>query len=136
MQDTIIDIANAPWELIINKILRYREKEFNEMIADMTAFSAQTVRNANVKDIEDLLKYFKAPTLTKKKEELIEFLRLMPGYKTSNKYVLHRRLGQFIRRQVMTGGIRDPLLYAKLQNQPEEPPQEEQEEIPNLNEDE
>ena len=137
MEDWHIDIRHASWEHVIDKILRYREKDFNAMIQDMTAFSAQTVRNANVKDIEELLKYFTAePTWSKRKEALIEFLRLMPGYKTSNKYVLHRRLGQFIRRQVMTGGIRDPLLYAKLQNQSEEPPQEEQEEIPNLNGDE
>ena len=131
MEDWHIDIRHASWEHVIDKILRYREKDFNAMIQDMTTFSAQTVRNANVKDIEELLKYFTAPTMSKKKEELIEFLRIMPGYKTSDKYLLQRRLGQLVYHQVRTGGIRDPLLYAKLQNQPEG---QDEEEIPNLNE--
>ena len=130
MEDWHIDLRRAQWEHVVDKILRYREKDFNAMIQDMTTFSAQTVRNANVKDIEELLKYFTAPTMSKKKEELIEFLRIMPGYKTSDKYLLQRRLGQLVYHQVRTGGIRDPLLYAKLQNQPEG----QEEEIPNLNE--
>ena len=130
MEDWHIDLRRAQWEHVIDKILRYREKDFNAMIQDMTAFSAQTVRNASVKDIEELLKYFTAPTMSKKKEELIEFLRIMPGYKTSDKYLLQRRLGQLVYHQTRTGGIRDPLLYAKLQNQPEG----QEEEIPNLNE--
>ena len=130
MEDWYIDLRRAEWEHIIEKILRYREKDFNAMINDMTTFSAQTVRSANVKDIEDLLKYFSASTWSKKKEELIEFLRIMPGYKTSDKYLLERRIGQLVYHQVRTGGIRDPLLYAKLQNQPEG----QDEEIPNLNE--
>ena len=129
MEDWHIDLRRAEWEHVIEKILRYREKDFNAMINDMTTFSAQTVRSANVKDIEDLLKYFTAPTMSKKKEELIEFLRIMPGYKTSDKYLLERRIGQLVYHQVRTGGIRDPLLYAKLQNQPEG----QDEEIPNLN---
>ena len=131
MEDWYIDLRRAEWEHIIEKILRYREKDFNTMINDMTTFSAQTVRSANVKDIEDLLKYFSASTWSKKKEELIEFLRIMPGYKTSDKYLLERRIGQLVYHQVRTGGIRDPLLYAKLQNQPEG---QDEEEIPNLNE--
>ena len=131
MEDWHIDIRHASWEHVIDKILRYREKDFNAMIQDMTTFSAQTVRNANVKDIEELLKYFTAPTMSKKKEELIEFLRIMPGYKTSDKYLLERRIGQLVYHQARTGGIRDPLLYAKLQNQPEG---QDEEEIPNLNE--
>ena len=130
MEDWYIDLRRAEWEHIIEKILRYREKDFNAMINDMTTFSAQTVRSANVKDIEDLLKYFSASTWSKKKEELIEFLRIMPGYKTSDKYLLERRIGQLVYHQIRTGGIRDPLLYAKLQNQPEG----QDEEIPNLNE--
>ena len=131
MEDWYIDLRRAEWEHIIEKILRYREKDFNTMINDMTTFSAQTVRSANVKDIEDLLKYFSASTWSKKKEELIEFLRIMPGYKTSDKYLLERRIGQLVYHQIRTGGIRDPLLYAKLQNQPEG---QDEEEIPNLNE--
>ena len=130
MEDWYIDLRRAEWEHVIEKILRYREKDFNAMINDMTTFSAQTVRSANVKDIEDLLKYFSASTWSKKKEELIEFLRIMPGYKTSDKYLLERRIGQLVYHQIRTGGIRDPLLYAKLQNQPEG----QDEEIPNLNE--
>ena len=131
MEDWHIDLRRAEWDHVIDKILRYREKDFNAMIQDMTTFSAQTVRNASIKDIEELLKYFTAPTMSKKKEELIEFLRIMPGYKTSDKYLLQRRLGQLVYHQVRTGGIRDPLLYAKLQNQPEG---QDEEEIPNLNE--
>ena len=131
MEDWHIDLRRAEWDHVIDKILRYREKDFNAMIQDMTTFSAQTVRNASIKDIEELLKYFTAPTMSKKKEELIEFLRIMPGYKTNDKYLLQRRLGQLVYHQVRTGGIRDPLLYAKLQNQPEG---QDEEEIPNLNE--
>ena len=129
MEDTYIDIATAQWKDIVDKILRYREKEFNAMIEDMRTFSAQTVRNASIKDIEDLLKLFTAPTMSKKKEELIEFLRLMPGYRTHDKYLLQERITKLIWHQNRTGGIRDPLLYAKLQNQPEQ-----DEEIPSLNE--
>ena len=129
MEDTYINIATAQWKDIVDKILRYREKEFNAMIEDMRTFSAQTVRNASIKDIEDLLKLFTAPTMSKKKEELIEFLRLMPGYRTHDKYLLQERITKLIWHQNRTGGIRDPLLYAKLQNQPEQ-----DEEIPSLNE--
>ena len=129
MEDTYIDIATAQWKDIVDKILRYREKEFNAMIEDMRTFSAQTVRSASIKDIEDLLKLFTAPTMSKKKEELIEFLRLMPGYRTHDKYLLQERIAKLIWHQNRTGGIRDPLLYAKLQNQPEQ-----DEEIPSLNE--
>ena len=129
MEDTYINIATAQWKDIVDKILRYREKEFNAMIEDMRTFSAQTVRSASIKDIEDLLKLFTAPTMSKKKEELIEFLRLMPGYMTHDKYLLQERIAKLIWHQNRTRGIRDPLLYAKLQNQPEQ-----EEEIPSLNE--
>ena len=80
MEETIVDIAKDEWESIVSKLLLYREKDFNAMIRDTRSFSAQTVRSSAIKDIEELLKFFTASTPSKKKEELVEFLRLMPGY--------------------------------------------------------
>ena len=127
MEETIIDIAKEEWESIVSKLLIYREKDFNAMIRDTRSFSAQTVRSSAIKDIEELLKFFTASTPSKKKEELVEFLRLMPGYSTHDKNILQRRLQMLYYHLKQTGGIRDPLLYAKLQNQPEE-----KEDIPGL----
>ncbi len=56
----------------------------------------------------------------KKKEDLIEFLRLMPAYATHDKELLEKRLKLLHYKLKTSGNVRDPLLYAKLQNAQEE----------------
>ena len=61
-------------------------------VQDMLNCRLDAIRATSVKDIEPILNLFKGPSLAQKKALFVEFLRIMPEYKTTDKELLYKRL--------------------------------------------
>ena len=104
--------------------LRSNEEEVNRVVKDIMGMKLEAIRKTKGNEICDLLQLFSGTTVNKKKEELVEFLKLMPAYRTCDKDLLLRRLQdlkELIRRR---DHISDLLVYAKLKHAQSEAEQE------------
>ena len=126
-----VDLLNTPIEEIYQKLLINREKEMNALVKDILGYSQNLIKNAKVEQIADVLYFFKGNSPTKKKLELIEFMRLNPAYWTCDKEKLISRIEALKSVIKQRDHLNDLILYAKLQNQ-DESEEEGQLQPPNL----
>ena len=99
-----------------DRMLAQNTEAVNEIVKDIIAFKLGDVKGTKVSAIEDVLKYFNGTTLNKKKENLIEFLRLMPSFRTTDTSVLERRLSDLKYELRRKNYISDLLVYAQMIN--------------------
>ena len=92
--------------------LLQHEEHMHLVLQDILSCSTEAIRRTNVRNIENLLSLFKGSSPHKKKEELVEFLRLMPEYKTNDQDLLYRRLKALKDQIKVTQGTSDLYLYA------------------------
>ena len=94
-----------------NLLIQHGE-QVHQVIKDMNNCRLEDIRKACASDIEPLLNLFHGSSPTKKKEELIVFLKLLPEYKSSDPDVLYRRLKALKERIRVTEGSSDLYFYA------------------------
>ena len=101
--------ANAK---IYETILLQHKDHVHDIIQDMLNCKLDAIRKTSVHDIEPLINLFLSSTPHKKKEALIEFLRLMSEYRTTDQEVLYRRLKALKDDLRRTEGNSDLYFYA------------------------
>ena len=72
----------------------------------------EAIRRTNTSDMEPILNLFMGSTLKRKRDTLIEFLNIMPEYKTTDQNVLYQRLKALKEHIKRTEGISDLYYYA------------------------
>ena len=92
-------------------LLQYKD-HIHIVIQDILNCSTEAIRRTNVHNIENVLSLFKGSSLYKKKDELVEFLKIMPEYKTNDQDLLYRRLKALKDQIKVTQGTSDLYLYA------------------------
>ena len=92
-------------------LLQYKD-HIHAVIQDILNCSTEAIRRTNVHNIENVLSLFIGPSLHKKKEELVEFLRLLPEYKTTDQDLLYERLKALKDHLRRTEGDSDLYFYA------------------------
>ena len=101
---------------IYEEMLVKHTEVINSIIKDILDFKLGDIKTTKVNTIDSMLSLFNGSTLNKKKENLIEFLRLMPSFRTSHPEILERRLRDLKYELRKRDGIKDLLVYAQLQN--------------------
>ena len=112
-------MSDIPPERVIEtyeEMLVKRTEVINSIIKNILAFKLGDLKTTNVDSIDSILVLFNGSTPNKKKENLIEFLRLMPSFRTTHPEALERRLRDLKNELRQRDGIKDLLVYAQLQN--------------------
>ena len=94
-----------------DKFLYQNRDLVHAIIQDMLNCKIESIRKTSVHDMEPILNLFRGSTLNKKRESLIEFLGIMPEYKTNDKDLLYERLKK-LKAQIKQEGYADLLYYA------------------------
>ena len=84
----------------------------HNIIQDMNKCKLEAIRKTSVHDIEPILNMFIGSTLRHKRDMLIEFLKLMPEYRTTDQEVLYNRLKTLQEQIKRTTGDVDLYYYA------------------------
>ena len=112
-------MSDIPPERVIEtyeEMLVKQTEVINSIIKDILAFKLGDLKTTKVDSIDRILVLFNGSTPNKKKENLIEFLRLMPSFRTTHPETLERRLRDLKNELRQRDGIKDLLVYAQLQN--------------------
>ena len=96
------------------KLLREADESVHRAIRDVLDCKMDDVKRTKVIELREVLNNFSGETLNRKKEELMEFLRIMPEYKTANPNLLTARLQALKEELKKRGKIEDLLIWAKL----------------------
>ena len=104
---TTIDF-NTPYDTFL---LEHGEHLHN-ILQDIRACKIETIRKTSVNDMEQILNLFKGSTLVKKREAFMQFLIIMPEYRSTDQEVLYRRLKQLKERIKVTDGTSDLYYWA------------------------
>lgn len=122
----MLEVPYETMEASYQRMLIQREEEINYLIKDIMNMKIESIRKTKCSDIANILNLFSGTTPGKKKDELIEFLRLMPAYRTCDQEVLRSRLELLKGTIKQRDHISDLLVYAKLKHQKEEEQKEEE----------
>ena len=93
-------------------LLLEHETHIHQVIEDIQKCKLELVRKTSTNDMSQIINLFRGSSPTKKKEELVEFLKLMPEYKSSDPDVLYRRLKALKEHIRVTEGNSDLYFYA------------------------
>ena len=107
----IMDAANnnlTPYETILLNNGDY----IHQVIQDILNCKVEAIRKTSVRNMPGLLNLFIGSTPQAKKDQLLEFLRLLPEYKTTDQEVLYRRLRALQDHLRRTEGNSDLYFYA------------------------
>ena len=84
----------------------------HQAVQDMLTCKLEAIRKTSVRDMTNILDLFIGSSQQVKKDQLVEFLKLMPEYKTTDKEVLYRRLKGLQEYISRTEGNSDLFFYA------------------------
>ena len=102
------DVLPNLYDILLMKYPDY----FHHVVQDITNCKSNDVRKAKCEDISEVIKFFIGSTPHKQKEALVEFLTLMPEYKTTDQDALIERLKLLTEEMKKAGDIMDPLHWA------------------------
>ena len=94
-----------------NLLIQHGE-HMHMVMQDIKDCKVEAIRMVNVHDLEPLLNLFEGATLSKKRDALMAFLRIMPEYKTNDQEVLLRRLKALKEQLKREGGYTDLYYWA------------------------
>ena len=116
MEDSDSENLRPPQELATTyeKLLTQQDATIHAIIQDLLACKLDDIKKTKVVDMVEVLENFSGTTPNKKKEELLEFLRIMPEYKTTDKETMALRLKALKKELHRRGEIEDLLIWAKL----------------------
>ena len=103
----------APYE----KLLIEEDEYIHQIVQEITNCKTNDVKKTKCADISGILRYFSGSSPHKQKESLVEFLIIMPEYKTTNTDLLELRLRALKDELKRRGEITDLLIWAKLKYQ-------------------
>ena len=107
----IMDATNGnltPYETVLLNNGDY----IHQVIQDILNCKVEAIRKTSVRNMPGLLNLFIGSTPQAKKDQLLEFLRLLPEYKTTDQEVLYRRLCALQDHLRRTEGNSDLYFYA------------------------
>ena len=107
IENTNIEFSN-PYETFL---LQHGD-HIHQVLQDIQACKIEAIRRTSVNDIDKVIKLFKGATLQKRKEALIEFLKVMPEYRTTDQELLYRRLKALKEHIKVTHGTSDLYYWA------------------------
>ena len=107
-----METTNLAFPTPYDTFLLEHEEHLHQIYQDIQACKVENIRRTSIHDIENILSLFRGATPTKKREALIDFLRVMPEYKTTDQDVLYRRLKALKDRIKVTHGTSDLYYYA------------------------
>ena len=105
--------VTAPYE----KLLIDQKDYIHALIQSIVNTRLEDIRRTKVTDMEEILAMFKGSTPNKQREALVEFLKVMPEYKTTDQDTLLLRLKALKAELKRQHEITDLLLWAKLKYQ-------------------
>ena len=92
--------------------LLQNEDHVHQVIQDIQACKIELLRRTSINALDNILDLFNGTSKQRKKEEFVEFLRLMPEYRSTDLEVLYRRLKALQDQLKVTQGTSDLYLYA------------------------
>ena len=99
------------------QLLLQQDEHIHQVVQGILKCSMVDIRRTKVTEIPHILNMFTGPSLSKQKEALVEFLQLMPEYKTTETDDLYNRLLALKAELKRRGEITDLLIWAKLKYQ-------------------
>ena len=99
------------------QLLLQQDEHIHQVVQGILKCSMVDIRRTKVTEIPHILNMFTGPSLSKQKEALIEFLQLMPEYRTTETDDLYNRLLALKAELKRRGEITDLLIWAKLKYQ-------------------
>ena len=103
---------NSSDQVKYDDLLIKNSDDVHRALQDILSCKIDDIRRTKVQDMEQILKLFPGKTLTKQKEELIEFLNIMPEYRTTDQQVLYQRLKTLKDQLKRTGGVSNLCIWA------------------------
>ena len=88
-------MSDIPPERVIaeyDEMLTKHTEVINTIIKDILDFKMSYIKMTKTSSMSNILRMFPGSTDNKKRENLIEFLRLLPAYRTTDPELLERRL--------------------------------------------
>ena len=113
-------MSDIPPERVIaeyEEMLAKHTEVINAIIRNILDFKLSYIKTTKTSNMSNILRMFPGSTDNKKRENLIEFLRLLPAYRTTDPELLERRLRDLKNELTKRDTIKDLLIYAQLQNQ-------------------
>ena len=102
------------------KLLAQQEEYVHAVVKSIFDCKLDDVRHTRCEDIERILNFFSGSTQKKKREALVEFLKICPEYRTTDQDVLYQRLKALEAELRRKGEISELLIWAKLKYQREQ----------------
>ena len=93
-------------------LLLENEDIVHQAVQDILNCRMDAIRKSKAEDIEQILNLFIGSSPTKKKEQLMEFLKLMPEYRTADSDLLYQRLKALQEKISRTEGYSDLFFHA------------------------
>ena len=93
-------------------LLLENEDIVHQAVQDILNCRMDAIRKSKAEDIEQILNLFIGSSPTKKKEQLMEFLKLMPEYRTADSDLLYQRLKALQEKISRTEGYSDLYFHA------------------------
>ena len=99
------------------QLLVQADEHIHQVVHNILKCSMVDIRRTKVTEIPHILNMFTGPSLSKQKEALIEFLQLMPEYRTTETEDLYNRLLALKAELKRRGEITDLVIWARLKYQ-------------------
>ena len=99
------------------QLLLQQDEHIHQVVHNILKCSMVDIRRTKVTEIPHILNMFTGPSLSKQKEALIEFLQLMPEYRTTESEDLYNRLLALKAELKRRGEITDLVIWARLKYQ-------------------
>ena len=104
----------APVAVTYDKLLIQQDETIHAIIQDILSCTIEDIKRTKTVDMMEVLENFSGSSPHKKKAELLDFLRIMPEYKTTDKDTMALRLKALKKELHRRGEIEDLLIWAKL----------------------
>ena len=118
MEDNNTPLQQQPQTLQPYELLLFQQTDhIHEVINDIVNCKLEDIRRTKLEEMKPILSLFRGGTPYKQRENLIEFLRLMPEYKTTDPNKLYQRLTTLQAHLTTKGEITDLLIWAMYKQQ-------------------
>ena len=99
---------------LYEKMLAENTRYMHVVMKDILGCRIEDIKKTRCADMPEVLQYFSGSTPNQQKNALMEFLRLMPEYRTQNRHRMAKRLHDLKEILKQRNEINDLLIYAKL----------------------
>ena len=108
LPENLPEILPNFYEILLKKYPDY----FHHVVQGIINCKIADIKRTKCEDMSEVLNYFIGTSPHKQKEKLIEFLTLMPEFRTVEQNALNERLKTLTEELKKAGDVMDPLVYA------------------------